>query len=146
MVCGTFFELVDTNVQMVSITPIENTDVYAEQFCKVTLTDNVPLEDGDYYYFVDETNFMPDTLTAESQYYTAGSDPKVMVVPFDTSIDIEFTDPDTRPRLYRYVSRFASTDERQAYIDKKYSFKAPQSTFLTVQLHMMNVLTLLHYI
>lgn len=123
------FELVDTNVQMVSITPIENTDVYAEQFCKVTLTDNVPLEDGDYYYFVDETNFMPDTLTVESQYYTAGSDPKVMVVPFDTSIDIEFTDPDTRPRLYRYVSRFASAEERQAYIDKKYSYKAPQSTF-----------------
>ncbi|MCU6295042.1 hypothetical protein, partial [Escherichia coli] len=113
---------------MLSIVPIENTDVYAEQFCKVTLSDDIPLNDGDYYYFVDETNFMPDTLTIESQYYTAGNDPRVMVVPFDTSITIDFTDPDTRPRLYRYVSRFSTEEMRQEYIDRKYSFKAPQST------------------
>lgn len=122
------FELVDTEVEMLSIVPIENTDVYAEQFCKVTLSDDIPLNDGDYYYFVDETNFMPDTLTIESQYYTAGNDPRVMVVPFDTSITIDFTDPDTRPRLYRYVSRFSTEEMRQEYIDRKYSFKAPQST------------------
>lgn len=122
------FDLVDTEVKMLSITPIENNDPYAEQFCKVTLSDNIPLVDGEYYYFVDETNFMPDSLTVESQYYTAGTDPKVMVVPFDTSIDITFTDVDTQPKLYRYKSRFSTDADRQAYMDKKYSYKAPEST------------------
>lgn len=122
------FDLVDTGVSMLSITPIENTDTYAEQYCTVQLDAEAPLDDGDYYYFVDDTYFMPDALTVESQYFTAGDDKTKIVVPFDTSITINFTDPDTRPKLYKYTSRFSDTTERQAYIDKKYSFDVPDST------------------
>lgn len=122
------YDLVDTGITMVSITPIESEDPYAEQYCKVLLSDDIPLNDGDYYYFVDETNFMPDALRDECQYYTSGLDPKVMVVPFDTSITIDFSTVESAPRLYRYVSRFSTQQERDEYIAKKYSYSAPEST------------------
>lgn len=122
------FDLVDTGVKMVSITPIETDDPYAIKFCTIQLDGNIPLQDGDYYYFVDDTNFMPDPLSQEYQYFVSNTDPTKINIPFDTSITINFTDASKRPRLIKYTSRFSTDAERNAYIDKKYSFKAPETT------------------
>lgn len=123
------FDLVDTGVRMLSITPIVTEDPYALKFCTIQLDNDIPLDDGDYYYFIDDTNFMPDPLSQEYQYFVNGTDPTQMKIPFDTSLTINFSDPTRRPRLIKYTSRFVNQDARTDYINAKYSFKAPETTF-----------------
>lgn len=120
------FELKDTGAKIESITPIESDDPYAVKYCTIKLSANHNLQNGDYYYFVDPTDYMPDALKVEMQYYTTGSNPDVLIVPLDMSFTINFTED--QPSLYSYVSRFSNEAVRQAYVDKKFAYDAPEST------------------
>lgn len=120
------FDLTDTGVTLTAIEAIDSGDNLPTQFCKLILSAAHGMSDGDYFYFVDSTNYMPDLLKSEMQYYSTDSADNELIVPVNIAIDMTFSDP--QPVLYRYESRFASETEKNAYIDKKYSFDAPEST------------------
>lgn len=120
------FNLVNTNVKLTAITSIESEDNLPTQFCKLTLSAAHGLSNGDYFYFVDQTNYMPDLLKAEMQYFSAGDAANELTVPVNIAIDMTFSSP--QPVLYRYKSKFANQTAKDEYINKKYSFKAPEST------------------
>src|SRR6478609_2107690 len=120
------FELINTNIKLTAITAIPSEDNMPTQFCKLTLSAAHGMVDGDYFYFVDQTNYMPDLLKAEMQYYNSGSAANELIVPVNIAIDMTFSAP--QPVLYRYESRFATSADKDSYINKKYSFAAPEST------------------
>lgn len=119
------FDLNSTGLKLTAIEAIES-DGLPHTNCKLILSGDHGMADGDYFYFIDPTNFMPDLLKAEMQYFNSGSAANEIVVPVNISIDMTFSDP--QPTLYLYVSRFATTDIKNAYIDKKYSYDSPEST------------------
>lgn len=120
------FDLVNTNIKLTAITAIDSGDNLPTQFCKLTLSAAHGMSNGDYFYFVDQTNYMPDLLKAEMQYYSTGAAANELIVPVDIAIDMTFGAP--QPVLYRYKSRFATASAKTSYINKKYSFNAPEST------------------
>lgn len=119
------FNLVSTSVKLVAIEAIESENGLPTTHCKLILSAAHGMKDGDYFYFVDETNFMPDLLASEMQYFNAGTAANELIVPVDISIDMTFSAP--QPVLYRYVSRFANTSAKNDYINKKYSYNAPET-------------------
>ncbi|EBS4516334.1 hypothetical protein DQT32_02755 [Salmonella enterica subsp. enterica serovar Braenderup] len=120
------FELVNTGITLQSITPVGDEDNYPGNHCTLQLSGAHGMTDGDYFYFVDPTEYMPDLLKAETQYFTTGSDPTSFVIPLDVTNTINFID--SQPVLYRYVDRFSTSDLKNSYINKKYSYDAPEST------------------
>jgi hypothetical protein len=120
------FDLSNTGVTLTAIEAIDSGDGLPTTHCKLILSAAHNMSDGDYFYFVDPTNYMPDLLKSEKQYYSTGSAANEIIVPVNISIDMTFSAP--QPSLYRYVSRFSTPDVKTAYIDKKYSFNAPETT------------------
>lgn len=120
------FELDNTGITLESIIPIGDGENYPGNHCTLQLSAAHGMEDGDYFFFVDKSEYMPDLLKAETQYFTTGSDPTSFVIPLDVTNNISFTDG--KPVLYRYINRFSSSADKDAYISKKYSFDAPEST------------------
>lgn len=122
------FDIVNTGVTLESISVINDADTanYALTFCTLQLSAAHGLEDGQYYFFLDSTNYMPDLLAAERVFYTTGTDSTVLTVAVNLSIDINFTD--TQPVLYKYVSKFASEADRDTYVQNKYLYNAPESS------------------
>lgn len=120
------FELVNTGINLVSITPVGDGDNYPGNHCTLQFSSAHGMSDGDYFFLVDPTEYMPDLLKVETQYFTTGSDPTSFVIPLDITNTINFID--SQPVLYRYVDRFSTSDLKNAYIDKKYSYEAPEST------------------
>jgi hypothetical protein len=119
------YELENTGITLSSITPIGE-DSYTGNHCTLQLSAAHGMEDGDYFFFVDESEYMPDLLKAETQYFTTGSDPTSFVIPLDVTNTINFSD--NNPVLYRYINRFSTAADKTAYITKKYSYEAPEST------------------
>ena len=121
------YEIVNTGIKLNSIIPVQNdSDYLGGGHCQLIIDTPHDMEDGDYFYFVDETEYMPDTLKAEIQYFSSGDDKTVITVPMSLANTINFVSDN--PVLYRYVERFNS-QERQDYIDKKYSYPAPESSY-----------------
>ncbi|AMM43801.1 virion structural protein [Pectobacterium phage vB_PcaM_CBB] len=120
------YELVNTGIKLNSITPIGDEDNYPGNHCTLQLSAAHGMEDGDYFFFVDESEYMPDLLKAETQYFTTGSNPTSFVIPLNVTNTITFSGDN--PVLYRYVNRFSTTEQKNAYITKKYSYDAPEST------------------
>lgn len=119
------FNLNNTGVTLTAIVAIESDDGMPTTHCKLVLSAAHGMSNGDYFYFVDETNYMPDLLTAEMQYYSAGTAANEIIVPVNIAIDMTFSAP--QPVLYRYVSRFATSSDKDSYINKKYSYAAPET-------------------
>lgn len=119
------FELENTGITLSSITPVVVDDTYPGNHCTLTLSAAHGMEDGDYFFFVDPSEYMPDLLKKETQYFTTGDSATSFVIPLDVTNTITFSD--NNPVLYRYVNRF-STAQKQEYIDKKYSYAAPETT------------------
>lgn len=122
------FDLVNTGTKLLSIEPIigDDDDDLPGTYCKLTFDAPINMEDGDYFYLVDETEFMPDALRVESMYYENGASANEMIVALDIKNVYNFTFDE--PVLMRYTSRFATEEEKEAYVAKKYSFDAPEST------------------
>lgn len=120
------FELVNTGITLNSITPIDDVDNYPGNHCTLELSTEHGMDDGDYFFFVDESEYMPDLLKVETQYFTTGSDPKRFSIPLDVTNGISFSE--RNPVLYRYINRFSTNESKDAYINKKYSYEAPEST------------------
>lgn len=121
------FDIVNTGITLESITPIETESQYQTNTHSIlTMSQDVDMNSGDIYFFFDESNYMPDALKYETQYYTTNYDADEIVFPLGNNLEFTFTD--TKPVLYRYVSRFATIEEREEYVAKKYSYNAPQST------------------
>lgn len=119
------YDIKATTVRLEKIEPIITDDQYTVQKVKLVLDSNSGMVDGDTYFFVDETNYMPDALRVETQYYNTGDD-SVLIVPLDTNITLDFTG--SEPVMYRYVKRFSTDADKKAYVDKKYSYNAVEST------------------
>jgi hypothetical protein len=119
------YELENTGITLESITPIGDGDNYPGNHCTLQLSAAHGMEDGDYFFFVDNSEYMPDLLKAETQYFTTGDSETSFVIPLDVTNTINFAD--NNPVLYRYVNRFTDA-QKQEYIDKKYSFSAPESS------------------
>lgn len=119
------YDIVRTNVLLESIEPIVTDDKYAAPKAKLTLNTDSGLSEGDIFFFVDSTDYMPDILREERKYYSTGVQNE-MIVSLDTSVPFDFTSEE--PVMYRYVPRFSTEQDKQTYINKKYSFKAPEST------------------
>jgi hypothetical protein len=119
------YELENTGITLSSITPIGE-DSYTGNHCTLQLSEAHGMEDGDYFFFVDESQYMPDLLKVETQYFTTGDDETSFVIPLNVTNTINFAD--NNPVLYRYINRFSTADEKTAYINKKYSYEAPEST------------------
>lgn len=120
------FDLKPTGATILSITPIVNDDEFAVQYCTVKLNANHGLSNGDYFYFIDNTDYMPDALKVEMQYYNSGTNPDELVIALDLGLTINFTE--NFPVMYFYSSRFGSETARASYISKKYSVLSPEST------------------
>lgn len=119
------FDIVKTNVLLKKIEPIETDDKYAVLKVKLILNGNSGLNTDDVFFFVDESGYMPDALRVERQYISSGDD-SVIVISLDTTVPFDFTG--SEPVLYKYVSRFTNDSVKQDYVNKKYSFNAPDST------------------
>ena len=120
------YELVNTGITLESITPVGDEDNYPGNHCSLQLSSSHGMDDGDYFFFVDESEYMPDLLKVEAQYFTTGDNSSSFVIPLNITNNISFYD--SKPVLYRYVNRFSTSVEKQQYIDKKYSYEAPDST------------------
>ena len=118
------FDLIDTGVELTAIEAI-NTDGYSATSCTLILDAPHGLSDGDYFYFIDDTGYMPDLLKKEMQYFSNGGADNQLVVPVSIEIDITFPSP--LPKLCRYESRFKTDSEKDVYINKKYDFSAPET-------------------
>ena len=118
------YDIVKTNVRLQMIEPIDTTDSLAAAKVKLILNQNSGLSDSDLYFFVDESQYMPDVLRAEAQFVDTGT-PNEIIISLDTSVTFDFSG--SEPVMYRYVPRF-TTAQKQEYINKKYSFSAPEST------------------
>lgn len=119
------YDIVATSVRLESIEPIITEDQYAAQKVKLVLNGNSGLANNDTYFFVDESNYMPDLLRVEAPYFNTGDD-SVIIVSLETSITIDFSG--VEPVMYRYVPRFSTPEQKQAYIDNKYEYPAVEST------------------
>lgn len=119
------YDIEATSVRLESIEPIITDDQYAVQKVKLVLNGASGMNNGDTYFFVDESDYMPDALRVESQYFDTG-DSSVLIVALDTSISFDFTGAE--PVMYRYIPRFSTDAEKKSYIDHKYSYKAVESS------------------
>lgn len=121
------YNIVNTNLKLLKIEPIitDDNDI-SGNYCKLTLSANHGLVDGDYIYFVDSTDFMPDGLRVEAQYFYSADDANQLTIPLNVQAVINFTD--NQPTMYRYVSRFSTVQDKESYVNNKYKFEAPEST------------------
>lgn len=119
------YDIVATSVRLERIEPIVTDDTYADQKVKLILNQAVDMTDGDYYFFIDDTNYMPDVLRVETPYFFTGNTSEI-TASIDTTVTFDFSGDE--PVMYQYVPRFSTEEAKQAYVDNKYSFDAPEST------------------
>lgn len=120
------FNVVNTGLTINSITVNESESEDSSTFCTVTLSGNHTMNSGDYYFFIDESGFMPDMLSTERQYYTSTQTSNSFIIPLELVNDITFDD--VKPVLYVYKSKFSTDDDKTAYVSTKYEYQAPDTT------------------
>ena len=120
------FNIINSGVTIDSITvnPRENND--ASTYCTIHLSDAHGMKNGDYYFFNDESGYMPDVLQVEREYYISTDTDNSFIIPLELVNDITFDD--VKPVLYLYKSKFNTDQEKDAYVSKKYEYKAPETT------------------
>lgn len=118
------YDIVKTNITLKKITPIITDDQYAAQKVTLELSSSSTLSNGDTYFFVDESGYMPDFLREETQFY--GVTANTIVVAFDSTVDFDFSGAE--PVMYKYVPRFSTKAAKDAYVQKKYEYLAPNSS------------------
>lgn len=120
------FNIVNTGIEIDSITVNERSSNESSTFCTVNLSADHNMVSGvDYYYFVDNSEFMPDMLSTEREYYTSTDNMNSFVIPLELTSDIIFSGD--KPVLYVYKSIFSTQAEKDAYVSNKYSYQAPDS-------------------
>ena len=119
------YDIEQTTVRLESIEPIITDDQYATQKVKLILNGPSGMNDGDTYFFVDPTDYMPDALRIETQYFNTGNS-SIIIVALDTTIPFDFSGAE--PVLYRYVPRFSTAEAKQEYVNHKYSYDAVESS------------------
>lgn len=117
------FNLVNTGSVLESIEPMIE-DGASDVYCKLVLDRPHGLSDGDYFYFIDETEYMPDELRIEHQYFSNGSANEI-VIPLQLANTIVFDE--NNPILMKYSAKFTQSEKEQ-YCVEKYSFDAPESS------------------
>lgn len=116
------FDLENTSAKLIKIEPISGDDL-ADRHCKLILDRNHGLEEGQYFYFVDNSNYMPDLLKQERQYFSAGELDSI-IVPLNIAIEILFSSDE--PELFKYSERY-SNSEKDEYVNTKYSYNSVRS-------------------
>ncbi len=120
------FNIVNTGLTIESI-EVNQSDVNEQStYCTITLSGAHGMKNGDYYFFNDDSGYMPDKLQTEREYYISTDTDNSFIIPLELVNDIVFTD--NKPVLYVYRSKFNTIADKEAYVNKKYEYKAPQST------------------
>lgn len=116
------FELADSGCKLQEIKALGGDDLPGRQ-CELILDKPHGLTDGMYFYFVDESDFMPDLLKQERQFFSTGSANSI-IVSMNVLNDINFGAE--MPTMFIYTERYTE-EEKIAYTKKKYEFEAPES-------------------
>lgn len=116
------FELKDSGCKLKEIKPLGGDDLPGRQ-CELILDKPHNLTDGEYFYFVDKSEFMPDLLKQERQFFSTGSTTSI-VVPLNVLNNIIFGTE--MPSMFVYKARY-NASQKQEYTNKKYTYEAPES-------------------
>lgn len=113
-------DITKTTNELVSIEIVEDIDNLYGSHVILNLSQPHGLVDGDYFYFTDNSGYMPDELANEQVYYNTGLANTQISLSMDLSIDMTFDNP---PVLMVFKSKFNDTYTREMYNQAKQSKK-----------------------
>lgn len=109
-----------TTIQLQSIEVVEDIDNLYGSHVVLNLSAAHGLNDGDYFYFTDNSGYMPDELANEHVFYNTGLANNQISMSLDLSINMTFDNP---PVLMVFKSKFTDTYTREMYNKEKLSKK-----------------------